>query len=71
MIEKARPIAAHLLEASADDLEFAGGTFTVRGTDQGLAMAEVAFATFTAHNLPDGMEPTWTPRPPSTRSNFD
>ncbi|MBA2954408.1 molybdopterin-dependent oxidoreductase [Nocardioides sp. MAH-18] len=56
VIEKAKPIAAHLLEASADDLEFANGRFSVRGTDQGMAMAEVALATFAAHNLPDGVE---------------
>lgn len=56
VIEKAKPIAAHLLEASADDIEFAGGRFQVKGTDQGLAMAEVALATFAAHNLPDGVE---------------
>ncbi|MGH3444727.1 MAG: xanthine dehydrogenase family protein molybdopterin-binding subunit, partial [Nocardioidaceae bacterium] len=58
VIEKAKPIAAHLLEASADDLEFEAGRFTVKGTDKGLAMAEVALATFAAHNLPDGVEPS-------------
>ncbi len=58
VIEKARVIAAHLLEASVDDIEFSGGRFNVRGTDQGLAMAEVALATFAAHNLPDGVEPS-------------
>ena len=58
VIEKAKPIAAHLLEASVDDIEFSGGRFTVRGTDQGLAMAEIALATFAAHNLPDGVEPS-------------
>ena len=40
VIEKAKVIAAHLLEASADDVEFGGGRFSVRGTDQGLAMGE-------------------------------
>ena len=40
VIEKAKVIAAHLLEASADDVEFSGGQFSVRGTDQGVAMAE-------------------------------
>ena len=35
VIEKAKPFAAHLLEASADDLEFSGGRFTVKGTDKG------------------------------------
>jgi carbon-monoxide dehydrogenase large subunit len=58
VIEKAKPIAAHLLEASADDIEFSDGRFSVRGTDQGLAIAEVALATFAAHNLPDGVEPS-------------
>jgi carbon-monoxide dehydrogenase large subunit len=58
VVEKAKPIAAHLLEASADDLEFANGRFSVRGTDQGMAIGEVALATFAAHNLPDGVEPS-------------
>jgi aerobic carbon-monoxide dehydrogenase large subunit len=57
VIDKAKVIAAHLLEASADDLEFADGTFTVRGTDRGKGIAEIAFAAFDAHNLPDGLEP--------------
>ena len=56
VIEKAKVIAAHLLEASADDVEFGGGRFSVRGTDQGMAMGEIALATFAAHNLPDGVE---------------
>ncbi len=58
VIEKARPIAAHLLEASVDDLEFKDGSFGVRGTDKGIAMADLAAAAFTGHNLPDGVEPT-------------
>lgn len=58
VIEKAKPVAAHLLEASVDDIEFNQGRFSVRGTDQGLAIGEVAGAVFAAHNLPDGMEPS-------------
>ncbi len=58
VIEKARPIAAHLLEASVDDLEFTGGRFSVKGTDQGLGIGEIATAVFAAHNLPDGIEPS-------------
>jgi carbon-monoxide dehydrogenase large subunit len=57
VIEKARTIAAHLLEASADDLEFSGGRFTVKGTDKGMGLGETAFAAFQGHNLPDGFEP--------------
>ena len=58
VIDKAKVVAAHLLEASVDDIEFAGGRLSVKGTDKGLAMAEVVWATFAGHNLPDGMEPS-------------
>jgi aerobic carbon-monoxide dehydrogenase large subunit len=58
VIERAKTYAAHLLEASEDDLEFREGRFSVRGTDQGLGIQEVALAAFTGHNLPDGAEPS-------------
>ncbi len=58
VIEKAKPVAAHLLEADVDDIEFRDGTFGVRGTDKGIGIADVALATFAAHDLPDGMEPS-------------
>ncbi len=58
VIERAKPIAAHLLEASIDDMEFTGGRFSVRGTDKGMALTEIATAVFTGHNLPDGAEPS-------------
>ena len=59
VIDKARAIAAHQLEAAEADIEFATGTFSVRGSpDRNLTMAAIAFEAFTAHNLPDGMEPT-------------
>jgi aerobic carbon-monoxide dehydrogenase large subunit len=57
VIDKARPIAAHMLECAEEDLEFASGRFGVRGTDRGVAMGEVALAVFAAHDLPDGVEP--------------
>ncbi len=58
VIEKARLIAAHQLECAADDLDFANGTFSVKGSpDRSVPMAALAFAAFTAHNLPDGLEP--------------
>jgi carbon-monoxide dehydrogenase large subunit len=57
--DKARLVAAHLLEASADDIEFAGGAFRVRGSSEAAkTIADCAGAVFAAHNLPDGMEPT-------------
>ena len=58
VVAKARTIAAHLLEASEDDLEFSGGRFGVRGTGKGVTIQEVATATLAAHNLPDGVEPS-------------
>ncbi|MFM2078331.1 MAG: hypothetical protein RJA49_2221 [Actinomycetota bacterium] len=58
VIDKAKKIAAHQLEANEDDLEFAGGSFTVKGSpDRTMPLAAIAFEAFTAHNLPDGLEP--------------
>ncbi len=57
VIEKAKLIAAHQLEANPDDLEFADGKFTVKGTDSQMAIGDIALAAFTGHDLPDGMEP--------------
>ena len=58
VIDKAKEIAAHQLEANVDDIEFAGGIFRVAGSpDKELPLAAVAFEAFTAHNLPDNMEP--------------
>ncbi|WP_028925362.1 xanthine dehydrogenase family protein molybdopterin-binding subunit [Pseudonocardia acaciae] len=58
VVDKAKKVAAHLLEASEDDLEFGGGKFSVKGTDKGVTIQEVALATFTSHNFPEGMEPS-------------
>jgi carbon-monoxide dehydrogenase large subunit len=58
VIDKARQIAAHQMEANADDLEYAGGEFRVAGSpDKAMPLAAIAFEAFTAHNLPDGLEP--------------
>jgi aerobic carbon-monoxide dehydrogenase large subunit len=61
VVEKARPIAAHLLECDVNDLEFSGGAFRVRGTpteEPGKTLADCSLAVFAAHDLPDGIEPT-------------
>lgn len=58
VIAKAKRIAAHQLEASSDDIEFAGGVFSVAGSpDKEMPLAAVAFEAFTAHDLPDDLEP--------------
>ncbi|MGI9643950.1 MAG: xanthine dehydrogenase family protein molybdopterin-binding subunit, partial [Ilumatobacteraceae bacterium] len=68
VLEKARKIAAHQLEANEDDLEYVDAEFRVRGTpSRAVAMGDIAFAAFTAHDLPDDVEPnleaqvTWDP----------
>ncbi|MFG2515750.1 xanthine dehydrogenase family protein molybdopterin-binding subunit [Streptomyces sp. NPDC048584] len=59
VVDKARKVAAHLLEASEQDLEFTGGVFSVKGSPEARkTIQEVAFETFTSHDLPDGTEPT-------------
>jgi carbon-monoxide dehydrogenase large subunit len=56
--DKAKIVAAHLLECSADDLEFTDGAFRVRGNPEAAkTVADCALAVFAAHSLPDGMEP--------------
>jgi carbon-monoxide dehydrogenase large subunit len=58
VIDKAAKLAAHLMEVAEEDLELKAGSFVVKGSpDKAMALGEVAFAAFTAHNLPDGMEP--------------
>jgi carbon-monoxide dehydrogenase large subunit len=59
VIDKAKLVAAHMLEADPGDLEFKDGSFSVKGTPgKGKTIQEVAFEAFTSHDLPDGVEPT-------------
>ena len=55
LADKAKKIAAHLLEAADADIELENGTFSVRGTPaRSVTIQDVALAAYT--NLPDGME---------------
>ena len=69
VIEKAKVVAAHLLEASVDDIEFTAAGSRVKGTDKGIAIPEIALAAF------DRAQPARrhgarrsTPTRPSTRT---
>ena len=68
IIEKGRKIAAHVLEASPQDVEFKAGQFSVRGTDKSLSLKEVAKTSFVLNKLPPGLEgglfetATYTPK---------
>ena len=55
---KAKKIAAHLLEASDTDIEFANGEFVVKGTDKKIPFGQVALTAYVPHNYPlDKLEP--------------
>ncbi|HEY3208365.1 MAG TPA: xanthine dehydrogenase family protein molybdopterin-binding subunit [Actinomycetota bacterium] len=58
IVEKARKIAAHELEVSEEDLDYEDGKFMVKGApDKAKTIPELAFSAWTAHDLPDGIEP--------------
>ena len=58
VIEKARQLVAHQMEVAEDDLEFADGLFSVKGSpDRVMHIKAAAWEAFAAHNLPEGMEP--------------
>jgi carbon-monoxide dehydrogenase large subunit len=57
VIDKARKIAAHLLEAGEGDVELRDGKFVVAGTDRAKTFGEVALAAYVPHNYPAGLEP--------------
>ena len=55
--EKGAKIAAHLLEASERDLEYADAKWTVKGTDKSIGFADVSLTAYVPHNYPEGLEP--------------
>jgi carbon-monoxide dehydrogenase large subunit len=57
VLAKARTLAAHMMEASEEDVEFNAGQFSVRGTGTSTSLGDVVLAAHVAHDLPDGMEP--------------
>jgi aerobic carbon-monoxide dehydrogenase large subunit len=59
VVDKAKRVAAHLLEAAESDVDFSGGSFSVKGSPEAaMTIQQVALATFASHNFPEGMEPT-------------
>lgn len=56
LVEKGRRIAAQLLEASAEDIEFEEGRFRVAGTDRDVTIQHVARAAFDDSKVPADME---------------
>jgi carbon-monoxide dehydrogenase large subunit len=67
IIEKAKRIAAHALEASVDDISFDDGVFRIAGTDRSITITQVAQRAFNPAMLPQEIEiglyetATWSP----------
>jgi carbon-monoxide dehydrogenase large subunit len=57
IVAKGRKIAAHMLEAAEDDIEFRDGKFTVAGTDRAKTLGEVALVAYVPHSYPEDLEP--------------
>ncbi|WP_299041255.1 xanthine dehydrogenase family protein molybdopterin-binding subunit [uncultured Tateyamaria sp.] len=58
IINKAKKIASHLLEASEADIELKDGAFSVAGTDKSVAWGDVTLAAYVPHNYPlEDIEP--------------
>ncbi|MSP83362.1 MAG: xanthine dehydrogenase family protein molybdopterin-binding subunit [Alphaproteobacteria bacterium] len=56
IVEKAKVLAAHLLECAKEDLEFRSGWFAIAGTDRRIALVDVADAAYRGHDYPEGLE---------------
>lgn len=57
IINKGTKIAAHLLEAPEEDLEYQNGKWYIKGTEKAVSFAEVALAAYVPHKYPEGLEP--------------
>jgi aerobic carbon-monoxide dehydrogenase large subunit len=58
IIAKGKKIAAHLMEASVDDIEFKDNKFTVAGTDKVKTLTDISLAAYVPHNYPiEELEP--------------
>jgi len=57
VLEKGAKIAAHKLEAAVEDLEYAEGKWTVKGTDKSIAFGDVSLTAYVPHDYPEGLEP--------------
>ncbi len=55
--EKGARIAAHKLECSPEDLEFANGSWNVKGTEKSVGFGDVALTAYVPHDYPENEEP--------------
>jgi carbon-monoxide dehydrogenase large subunit len=70
LIAKGKKIAAHMLEADPEAVEFADGNFVVRDSNQSLSFGEVAFAAYVPTNYPTDLEPGFSEKAFYDPENF-
>jgi len=70
LITKGRRIAAHMLEAEVDAVEFIDGDFLVKDSNQSLSFAEIAFAAYVPANYPEDLEPGFSEKAFYDPENF-
>ena len=57
VLEKGAKIAAHKLESRVEDLEYANGQWTVKGTDKSISFGDVSLTAYVPHDYPADLEP--------------
>ena len=57
VLEKGAKIAAHKLESRVEDLDYADGKWTVKGTDKSIAFGDVSLTAYVPHDYPADLEP--------------
>ena len=70
LIAKGKKIAAHMLEAAEDSVDFSDGSFVVRDSNQALTFGEVAFAAYVPTNYPMDLEPGFSEKAFYDPENF-
>jgi carbon-monoxide dehydrogenase large subunit len=70
LVAKGRRIAAHMLEADLEAVDFSDGQFRVRDSNQTLSFGEVAFAAYVPSNYPEDLEPGFSEKAFYDPENF-
>ncbi len=70
IIEKGKKIAAHMMEADAENVDFDNGQFVLQDSNQALSIQEVAFASYVPADYPEDLEPGLTAKTFYDPKNF-
>ena len=70
LIEKGKKIAAHMMQASADDIEFDQGQFMLQDSNRSMSIQEIAFASYVPADYPEDLEPGFAEKAFYDPNNF-